>query len=222
MATNAIDLTTVANVEAWLNQGSAVDASIIQGLITSYSQAILTRTGRGNLNSIGTYTERYNGNGSTTLMLRNYPIQTVTLVQVGYTVIPQSPDFVQAGWVIDPSGSQAAISIIGGQPLNGGGYFPRGGNWGGYGNAPPLGQAPWCFAEGISNVAVDYTAGYASTPYDLDEAVTEWVGDVYRSRQWIGQRSQVQPGIGTTSYAVGIMPDRVKSLCDFYRARFLV
>jgi hypothetical protein len=300
MAANVIDLTTVDAVADYLNQPENLDVSLIQGLVTSYSQAILTRTGRGNLSSIKTYSETYSGTGSNRQQLRNYPILSVTSLVVGTTPIPQSPGPNRAGWVIDTAGSQAALAII--SPNWVGNWSAaespwRGGNWGG-GNAPPLGNAQYCFVQGVMNVAVTYQAGYVletlevdtipatpgpytvkvaqaakfyadqgvtlangtplelvtgapasgqysvtagtytfnvaqqgasvnisyqygGTPFDLAEAVTEWCGDVYRSRQWIGQKSQMQPNVGTTSYATWPMPDRVKSLCDFYRMRFL-
>jgi hypothetical protein len=307
MTANAIDLTTVAAANNYLNQ-PGVDASIIQGLITAYSRAVLTRTGRRNLSSIQNYSETYSGSGSDRLQLRNYPILAVSSLVVGVTAIPQSPRPTQVGWVIDTSGSQATLALRGASSngLDGFSRFSRGqGNWGAYGNAPPLGYSPYRFVEGVQNVAVSYTAGYVldaiaeaqtvpgtpgpytvavdqaddfwldqgvtledgtaltgvpatpgpgeytppaygvaplgvytfnaaqqgvevnisyqygGTPEDLSEAVTEWVGDVYRSRQWIGQKSQMQPGVGTTSYATWPMPDRVKSLCDFYRMRFI-
>lgn len=306
---NAIDLTTIDFVAGYLNLGAGVDASILQSLITDYSQSVLTITGRPYLSGIRNYSERYNGLGGQILQVRNYPILAVTSVQVFQTVIPQSPDYIQAGWVIDTSGSQCSIAIVGNDWVGASsvGQWPGtwGGNWGAYGNAPALGSSPYVFAQGIQNVAVSYTAGYTQfqpaetqqvdpsaytvvvnnntafwedngvtlsdgtpltpiesgsplagqyivsgygtttpglytfnvaqggaqvniaytfggPPLDLQEAVTEWVGDVYRSRQWIGQKSQVQPGIGTTSYQSWNMPDRVKMTAERYRMRFLI
>jgi hypothetical protein len=165
LAANAIDLTDTASVNSILEQVPATDADTIQAAITSYSQNILTRTGRGFLAGVRNYKERYNGNGSNEMLVRNYPILAVSSLSVNNAPVPASPDFVSAGFVIDTSGSEAAIAIIGGQV---GAAWRAGddrwgvnpGGWGSYGNAPPLGQSSFRFAQGIQNVAVEYTAGY--------------------------------------------------------------
>jgi hypothetical protein len=160
---NVIDLTTVAAVNAILLQNPTVDASIIQGMITAYSQNILTRTGRRNLSRILSFSETYSGTGSDIQQLRNFPILAVSSLQVGVTFVPQSTAPNQPGWVIDESGSQAALAIRGGgwQGNWSAGESPwRGGGWGN-GNAPPLGVPAFRFVEGRSNILVAYTAGYA-------------------------------------------------------------
>ena len=165
MTANAIDLTTIAAVNSILAQASTTDAALIQAEITAYSQNILTRTSRGFLSGVRSYSERYNGNGSHELSVRNYPILAVASVSVGGIAIPASPDYAQSGYVIDTEGSISNIAIIGSQYGDGGGFAgdDRWGvrsGWGSYGNAPPLGCAPYRFARGIQNVAVAYTAGY--------------------------------------------------------------
>ena len=158
--TNAIDLTTVAAVNAILGQGESVDAALLQTEVTAYSRNILTRTGRGFLSGVRSYSERYSGNGSTELPVRNYPILSIESVTVGGIAIPASPDYIQSGYAIDTEGSICNICIVGGNYGMGslGGqddrWAVRPGGWGGYGNAPPLGQAPYCFAQGIQNIAV--------------------------------------------------------------------
>ena len=149
--TNVIDLTTVAAVNDILGQVESVDAALIQTEITAYSQNILTRTSRGFLSGVRAYSERYNGNGSTSLPVRNYPILSIQGVQIGGIVIPASPDYIQSGYAIDTEGSICAICIVGGS--GGSNAFDdrwavRPGGWGSYGNAPPLGQAPYRFAQG--------------------------------------------------------------------------
>lgn len=161
MGSNVIDLTTVAAVNSWLNQGSTVDAALIQSAITNFSQFVLTLTGRNNLSQIKSYSETYNGTGSEVQHLRNYPILSVTSLVIGVTPIPQSAGPSQPGWVIDTGGLQASLALrSGGYWPAGRGYGERGGGWGSYGNAPPLGSTPYSFWEGIQNVAVSYTAGY--------------------------------------------------------------
>jgi hypothetical protein len=165
MGANIIDLTTVAAVNAILSQGSAIDSAIIQAEITAYSQNILTRTGRGFLSGVRAYSERYNGNGSYELPVRNYPILSIQSVMVNGIAIPATPDYRKSGYVIDTEGSICNIALISGGAGDGSGYPDdrwgvRPGGWGSYGNAPPLGYSPYRFSQGIQNVAVAYTAGY--------------------------------------------------------------
>jgi hypothetical protein len=181
---NVIDLTTVSAVNAILEQLAAVDASVIQGMITAYSQNILTRTGRRNLSRILSFSETYSGTGSDVQQLRNYPILAVASLQVGTTVVPQSPGPNQPGWVIDESGSQAALAIVGGGWAGNwsAGESPwRGGGWGN-GNAPPLGLPAFRFVEGRSNVSVRYTAGYAlEVPSETQDVPVDSIAGVLTS-----------------------------------------
>lgn len=307
---NVIDLTTVAAVNAILQQGADVDATLIQTEVTAYSQNILTRTGRSFLSGVRLYSERYNGNGSQELPVRNYPILAISSVMVNGIAVPASPDYIQSGYVIDTEGSICNIAIV----SNGAGFsdgYPeerwgvRPGGWGAYGNAPPLGQSPYRFVQGIQNVAVAYTAGYTvdapaeaqavpatpgpytvkvnnwatfwqdqgvtlsdgtalesvasgpgpmqyvppqwnvgplgvytlnaaqqgltlnfsysygAPPFDLQEAAGRLVAEMYRKRQWIGQMSQVQPQVGTTSYSRLEVELGTAMTIERYRMRFL-
>ena len=60
-----------------------------------------------------------------------------------------------------------------------------------------LGQ---CFNRDLANVAVSYTAGYATPPADIVEAVAELVGLRYRGRDRLGKTSESMGGMATTSY----------------------
>jgi len=221
MAANPIDLTTVALVNDWLNQTSGTDAALIQSAITAFSQFVLTYTGRTNLNSVANYPEVYSGNGSEILFVRNYPVTAVSSLAIDGVPIPQSPGVNQVGWVIDTSGSQAAIALRGGSRNTVAYSQWSPGQWGGNGNAPPLGQRNLVFNEGIMNVEISYSAGYATTPYDLQQAATQLVAAKYRSRQWIEQTSQMQPNVGTTAYSKLAIPADVQEIIDRYRTRFI-
>jgi hypothetical protein len=57
------------------------------------------------------------------------------------------------------------------------------------------------FHRGLVNVAVTYTAGYATPPADVAEAVMELVGLRYRGRDRLGKVSEGIGSMATTSYA---------------------
>lgn len=52
----------------------------------------------------------------------------------------------------------------------------------------------YSFTKGVQNVVLAYTAGYATTPLDLEQAVIEIVAHKYRERDRIGQTSKILAG----------------------------
>jgi hypothetical protein len=70
----------------------------------------------------------------------------------------------------------------------------------------------WRFRRGLSNVALAYTAGYATIPTSLAQAANEWVAYVYREKSRIGMVSETAGPGQTTSYLVRDMPPRVATL----------
>ena len=160
---NAIDLTTVAAVTAWLNQSSGLDAALLGSAITNYSAFILTRTGRPYLSGWASYSERYDGNGSDILQLRNYPVLAVSALSVSGVAVQPTPDFIQPGVAIDQSGSKAALVLIGGGGYGGARGVCGGSPWSESGNGWPGSNGGNRFWEGRQNVAVSYTAGYTQT-----------------------------------------------------------
>lgn len=284
------DLTTFAAVNNWLVGGASADQAIIESAISGYSAYILTRTGRQYLGGFQTYTERYDGNGSDLLQLRNYPILSVASLSVGGNIVPASPDYVQPGYGVDQGGSQCALVMVGSQ------VSPQF-NW--------AGQSPWSqggqdlgymgyqggayrFSRGRMNVLVTYTAGtildafaelqtipatspytvtainsgtfwqdlgatlasngstpaytvangvytftsanagaavslaysYGGVPLDLQQAVTEIVAVNYKRRSWMDQRSQMQPGVGTTTYSGWEMSPQNAAIINRYERKF--
>jgi hypothetical protein len=162
MATNPIDLCTVADVDGWLNQ-PGIDATLIQTAITRYSANVLKRTGRAFLGGIRTYNERYNGQGWSSLQLKNYPIQTVSSLTVNGLTVPATPDYIQTGYAINPEGEYSSLVIVGNNGRKGQGEWPD--------YAFQIsGMAPYAFWPGILNVAVTYQAGYLLQA--LSEAAT--------------------------------------------------
>lgn len=192
---NPTDLTTLAAV----TQQQVVpdkDETLVQVLITSISRHILTRTGRRALNAVGTFTDTVDGSGSDKQYVREFPIQTVTSVKVFGQTVPPSADGFTAGWVNDP------YAII----------LQPGTSIGGIISAAPYLQPMGRFPKGRRNVSVTYTAGYATgggpeafppqdavfngAPSDLGQAVTEFVVQQYRRREWVDQRMKTITNTG--------------------------
>ena len=72
------------------------------------------------------------------------------------------------------------------------------------------------FNRGAQNVAVAYTAGYASTPPDVAQACIELVSLRYRERTRIGEVSRSLGGAETVAYAQKDMSDATKTLLQQY------
>jgi hypothetical protein len=74
-------------------------------------------------------------------------------------------------------------------------------------------------AQQGQTVVISYL--YGGVPFDLSQASTQLVAAKYRSRQWIEQLSQMQPGVGTTAYSRLAIPADVEMVLNRYRMRFL-
>jgi len=220
---NDIDLTTLAAVKSWTGLQNTTDDQIIQDCITAFSAYVLRRTGRGPADgSIPSesplvaqvqYSETYDGTGTDRLFLKNWPIVSVSLLQIGMVQIPQSGAIGQAGYVIDGSGKSLALRNGAGNSVSGiltVGFFTTVGR--GY-----------KFVEGIQNVQVNYTAGFDGAPEDLEMCARKVVALNYKRRQWIGQRSQAMAGgAGTVSYGTWEMDADCDRTINYYRRRSFV
>src|SRR5690349_23195383 len=170
MSANAIDLTTLAAVKSWLAAGSGTsDDTTIQDCITAFSAYVLRITARSNadgsipaaspFNSVVSYNEWYDGPGGTRLMLRNWPVVTVTSVTVDTVTIPQSTAPNVPGWVID--GSAKSLSMRG----NGNAGFVNGSLVVGFQNLRSFARG-FVFSDSQpQNVNVQYTAGFTAVPF---------------------------------------------------------
>ena len=72
------------------------------------------------------------------------------------------------------------------------------------------------FTRGKVNVEVDYTAGYATTPPDLEQACLELASLRWKDREHIGHNS-ISMGGQQTNFVVKDMPDSVKTVLQQYK-----
>lgn len=99
LAPDPADLTTIANLEAWLGLSNVADPipDQLQRLVTAISmwmQSWMSRT----IRSLS-YSETQDGHGGNRLVLGNAPVTAVTSVVIDGQTIPPSPGFGQAGYV---------------------------------------------------------------------------------------------------------------------------
>jgi hypothetical protein len=189
------DLTTLANVKAWLSITTVTDDSILSRLITAISGDTIAWLNRPILSA--SYTESRTGTGSNMIALANYPCTSFESLVIAGQPIVQSPDGIQAGYVFDDRflylvGNAFASSTF---PSAAPGQFPK---W------PPLG------------IKMAYTAGFATTPFEIEQAVIEWISLRYTERNRIGQQSKSMQG-EVVSFFIGDMPASVKTILNNYR-----
>ena len=176
------DLTTVANLEAWMGLTN-VQAPVpdqLQRLITATSgwiQNYISRTIR-NLS----YNETRDGTGGTRLVLRNVPVTAVASVVINGQTIPPSPGYGQPGYIF----SETAIVLRG-----------------------------YTFTMDSGNVQISYTAGYATTPGEMEQACLELCSLRWKERDRIGHASKTING-ETVTFIVADMPESVKTMLSQY------
>ncbi len=87
----------------------------------------------------------------------------------------------------------------------------------GYGfSATQLVLRGFAFTRGVRNIAVTYTAGYAATPPEVEQACIELVALRYRERERIGHVSKSLGG-ETVAFSQKDMSDDIKTILSLYR-----
>ncbi|MGR3311206.1 MAG: head-tail connector protein [Candidatus Brocadiales bacterium] len=177
-------LTTVANVKAYLGIAGSTDDAFIENLtdrVTNFVQKYCNRNF-----TRSSYDEYYDGNGSGYLFLPDYPIVSVTLLEID--------DIVKA------SADYAIYTDTGMVRLKNG-----------------------KFNDGILNVHMIYTAGYATVPKDLEQACTEIVAMKYYNRgtEKFGVTARNFGEGGTISYE-RTLPAEIKGVLDLYKRRIVL
>jgi hypothetical protein len=200
------DLTTLADVKAWLQTGQsafpATDDALLTRLITAASQFIQTwlnrqiasqdwieiRDGLGS--PLGPYDVRY--------QFGAFPVRAVSLVVVNGLTIPpiSAPPAAPPGLAaVSTFATQAGYLFTPTQLVIRGYVVP-------------------CKA---GCVTLQYTAGYAVTPPELAQACIELVALRYRERSRIGEVARAIGGGETVSYSQKDMSDSIKTLIQQYR-----
>lgn len=162
----ASDLTTLANVKAWLSVTDGKSDAILSRLISSVSAQILAYIGRDAMYS-HPRSEVRDGSGTNVFLLANWPVTQVVSVTIDGASIPPSLPVTggdsTAGWILSPwdefpPGSNQLVSLKGGLRFN----------------------------QGTKNINIVYIAGYAiygeatvvsSSPYNVIGPYGSWSYD---------------------------------------------
>jgi hypothetical protein len=192
---NPLDLTTLDNVKNYLGltvppllaPTPAYTDALLSRMITACSTYAATYCSR--VFQLTTYSEVRNGLGGTYMTLKQQPVTAVASLTINGLAIPARPP-------------------LGGQSATGYGYgytFDR---------TRIMVSGP-CFYQGMQNVAITYTAGFATTPADLEQAIIDWVGDEFKYKDRIGKASEGIEG-QTIAFNMKSIPPRVQSVLNIY------
>ena len=193
-------LCTLGQVKQWLKITTAGDDAGVSAMIMPASEMIGRFCNRDNLGGVYSYTENYtkksrtlNDQYSLDLVLRHWPIVSVTSVYVGQTPLTALTGLQVQQWTpgyyIEEDVAPRILKIIGYPPT-----FP---------------------------VQVTYTAGYApgSIPFQLQQACIQLAGELFRAESWVDKKS-VNVGGEVVSGDMGNswgMSDKVKAMLMPFR-----
>ncbi|HUN99569.1 MAG TPA: phage head-tail connector protein [Bradyrhizobium sp.] len=185
------DLTSLADVKAWLQTGQSpfppTDDALLTRLITAASQYIQTWLSR--RIAATDYIEVRDGTGGQRLQFACFPVCAVLSLTIDGIAIPPAPppspnSGLTAGYVF--SSTQLALR----------GYY---------------------FTRRAQNVVFSYTAGFPVTPPEIAQACIELVSLRYRERTRIGEISKAIGGGETVSYSQKDMSASILTLLQQYR-----
>lgn len=159
------DLTTLTAVKDWLPipSGTVTDDTLLSGLITSASDDFLRAIERPDLLTAD-YTEVRQGDGDTRMSLRHWPVTAVATLTVGGVAVTASADQIAPGYYFDADLDPERRTQL---YLAGGITFTD-----------------------LAVVKLAYSAGYATVPTDVEQAVKEWVCARYKGRPNVSAASR--------------------------------
>ena len=180
------DLCQLTDVKTYLGITDTNSDTVLTALVTNVSAAIESYCNRTFAQT--SYTETRNGGCGPKLFLANGPITAVSSLSVNGQGVSPAPDAVSGGYVFDSN-----VLYI-----------------------RPGGAGPQECCKGIQNVVVSYTAGYATTPYDITQACVLWVAAIYAKRNRIDKRNETLGSQQTQGYDLSAMPQTVKQMLASY------
>ena len=163
------------------------DDGILTRLITAASEDIRQECSR--RFDIEAYDEFYNGAGwgHGVLITRQWPIVSIQALIIDNRTIPAQPAPGMPGYTFTNNDSASHVTLYG-----------------------------YEFTRGTDNIELQYNAGYATIPADLNQACIELVGYRYSGKSRIGHKSKSLQG-ETVSFITAHMPDFVLRPVQRYR-----
>ncbi len=182
------DLTTLANAKQWIGITGSTDDAMLTRLVSASSDYITMWLGRDI--TLQTYNSYRDGIPGNIMVLRNYPVVSVSTVTIDGNVVPAAvyPSVGASpspGFIFD----NYSIMLVGGV---------------------------YAFTRGFQNVYFSYQAGYSTIPTEIEQAALELVALRYKERDRIGMVSKAIGG-ETTTYSQKDISDSIETTLANYR-----
>ena len=172
------DLTSVGNVKLWLGINANVSEPLLGRLVSAVSGTVCGYLGRPYLGAT-LHTERYDGHGRDSLMLRHGPVTSVVSIAYNGALIttPATGNPPTGGYLIDPAFTTVGRIVLADD------VFPRGrlnvqvSYWGGYLAGPePHNAAATVQAAStwLTDAGVTYANGTPLTPVQANPAAGQY------------------------------------------------
>ena len=189
MALNADALTTVASFSQYIDESASTGVARKEQLINAASVAIEAFCSRQfkylSASSLGVYDERYDGTDQVTLRLKQYPLIDPA---TNLTVIIGDPTETTTTTLTrnDDYYEESDTGIL-------------------------INPAGW--TSGRKSIRVQYHAGFATIPLDLEHATNQLVTDWYLNATRVPMKSESVEGV-SASYWETVMPPQVRDILD--------
>lgn len=188
------DLTTLPILKQWLPIPAATTAedATLSRLITATSADFTRSTNRPDLLQ-ATYTEVRSGDGGARMILYHWPITAITSLTVNSVAVLLSADKIAAGYYFDTDIDPERIWEL---------YL--------------VGSA---FTDN-KPVQINYTAGYAAVPDDIEQAVIDWIVYRYKGRPNVGANQRRTAEGESVSVEQIDAPPNVLQVIERYTRKF--
>jgi hypothetical protein len=212
------DLTTLANLEAWLDVASGNPDEALLSRLISVASARINGYLQRNIGTLSTsYTETRNGSGTGLMLAKVWPVTSFTSVTINGATVPKGASG-SSGWYA-PVWDGVSFPIP--EP-----YVGLSAGWTAAFGAPGWGWGPGCwngwFPVGIQNVVLVYTAGFAAVPTDIEQACIELASQAYQRRGTRLDLKSLTQAQQTTSYEMKMLPSVKEMLAPYRRVAPLV
>jgi len=188
------DLITAARA-AYIPSLAGIDALYLAALITAASNMVERYCKREFTETLHT-DELHDGDGSTVLWLKNFPVASLTSIK---TVEDDASEETCLG-------AEFRVNLLTGEV-----------------RPAPDCDCTYChFPEGNRNIQATYTAGWATIPEDIQEAVAQTVAWLYAKASAAVTDSGWKLGVAAKTYfkegaGDALLPATVRQLLAFYR-----
>jgi len=190
-------ITTLPAIKSWLAVTTGTDDPLLTALQTAAESAVLQFLDRDTLD-LHSFNVKLDGNDKDTVTLRDFPIVSLTSVVInGLTLSPGTYE----AYGSSNDQTRKVFLLAASQAYTG-----------------PVSNVFMTFPKGRRNIQISGTAGYADgqKPAGIVQAVNDTVGQMYRGRTRIGERSKALAG-ETTTYVTALLSDTAKAILQPYR-----